>query len=139
MKLSLALIIFLLILPSSICVAGELSKSDAIEIAEKFILENGYTDAPSNQIKEDLDYESIEWANDQNELLNQRFNQLKSSAIGIKKGRKGGEPGWSVAFDIVDAKSNNNCRVVTMNLDGTDIRVEHVDGKRPAFIGFDIE
>lgn len=112
-----------------------LSKEEAIRIGERFVLENGYTSAPPELIKQQLDHESIEWQGDRKEMLQHRYNSLKPKAIGAKRGRKGETAGWSVAFDRVagDSSSPATCRVVTMDDDGSNMRMEHVDGVRNAF------
>lgn len=131
--------LLLVILFSAVAYAEEITKRQAIETAELFILQNGYTDAPPDQIKDNLDYETIELQYNREDMLKFRFNTLKRKAIGVKRGRKGSNPGWSVAFDYVEERTPNVCRVVTMNPDGSEIRVEHVDGIRSYFIGFDID
>lgn len=116
--------------------ATDLTKEQSVVLAEKFILENGYTDAPAGALKETLDNESIEWVASRDGLLKERFNSLGKKAIGAKSGRKNQNKGWSVAFDYVNTQYQASCRVVTMNLDGSDIRLEHVDGSREFFAGF---
>ena len=139
MKLGLSVIILTLSLSMTVY-ANDLTKNEAIKMAELFILQNGYTNAPANEIKKELNIETIEFANDREDLLQHRFNTLKRKAIGIRKGRKSEEvAGWSVAFDYVDAKSKDHCRVVTMDPDGSNMGVEHVMGIRSYFVGFDIE
>ena len=126
---------FLAMLSGWPCVySEELRQPQAIELAETFILENGYTDAPREEIKERLDFESLEWMVDRQQLLQQRFDSLRREAIGIRPRRRGG-PGWSVAFAFVHHGAHR-CRVVTMNPDGTQIRIEHVDGLTLGFLGF---
>jgi hypothetical protein len=115
--------------------AEDLTKAEAVVLAEKFVL-NGYTNAPPKHIKEDLNHESIEWQPDRDRLLKLRYNSLTQKAIGVKEGRRSKKIGWSVAFDIPDLQDKSICRVVTMNIDGSEIRIEHVDGKREYFIGF---
>jgi hypothetical protein len=118
--------------------ATDLSKDMAILRAEAFIAENGYTDSPPAQIKKVLDLESTEWANKSDEIQRQRFNTLNRHAIGIRRSRRGESDGWSIAFDYTNSSvTRENCRVVTMNPDGTSIRVEHQDGIRKFFAGFD--
>jgi hypothetical protein len=118
--------------------AQSISQEAAVALAEKFIAENGYTKSAPDQIKQQLVFESIERAHTRNEMLRHRYNTLQPKAIGVKKGRKGSNEGWSVAFDHAAASrgGQDTCRVVTMNADGSDIRIEHVDGFRKAFAGF---
>jgi hypothetical protein len=119
--------------------AGQpISRSAAVALAQKFVAENGYTDIPKGEVKEKLDPESIEWNGSRKEVLASRFNTLRRLAIGIKDGAKSNTDGWSVAFDYVaGGASSKNCRVVTMDRDGANIRMQHVDGIRSYFAGFD--
>lgn len=132
----------LLLLPA-LAWAASLSKEEAIQTAERFVLENGYTNAPREKVKAQLDHESIEMIVEGKEareqLLDARVDTLKLKAIGIRKGRKGGSDGWSVAFEYTNPSLNETCRVVTMNSDGTNMRVEHVDGILSFFKGFDLD
>lgn len=96
---------------------------------------NGYTDVNESELKEKLDYESIERISSRDQLLKLRFNTLKPKAIGAR----GGEKAWSVGFDYMVAATSGDrrvCRVVTMKGDGAEIRMEHKDGFRDAFEGF---
>ncbi len=115
-----------------------LSQKAAVALAEKFVVRNGYTDAPPDQVKHDLDFESIEFAENREEMLRQRRNTLRPRAIGVKRGRRSNKSGWSVAFDFTKSVDANpgSCRVVTMDSDGSNIRIEHVDGLRKFFVGF---
>ncbi|MES3022019.1 MAG: hypothetical protein V4857_10595 [Pseudomonadota bacterium] len=114
-----------------------LAIEEAVKIAEKFVAENGYTNLPEASLKRALDGESIEWTSDRQRLVARRLNTLLPGAIGAKSGRRNASAGWSVAFDFASKLGDpNTCRVVTMASNGTDIRVEHVDGIRKYFIGF---
>ncbi len=115
-----------------------LSQKAAVALAERFIVENGYTTSLSNQIKQHLDRESIEWTDRRSEMLKQRHNTLQPIAIGAKPGRKGSKSGWSIAFAYSAGVrgGQDSCRIVTMDADGSNIRIEHVDGIREYFSGF---
>ncbi len=119
-------------------VPQELTQQMAVLVAEKFIAENGYTDLSQTQVKQNLDLESITWERSREELLKSRFNSLKPKAIGVRNGRRDSPKGWSVAFDYSTPSDSTPpvCRVVTMNADGSEARIEHVDGKREFFAGF---
>ena len=112
-------------------------KAKAIATAEQFVKDNGYTDASENVLKSRLDHESLEFGQNRAEMVKIRFNTLRPKAIGIRKGKKGATPGWSVAFEYTKSDSPDTCRVVTMNPDGTDIQMQHVDGLLPYFKGFE--
>jgi hypothetical protein len=136
-KLILAVVLGVLA-PCSSAFGQALSQQAAVALAEKFVAANGYTDAPHNQLKKQPNFESIEFSASQGEMMQHRYNTLRPKAIGAKRGRKGGEAGWSVAFDYMPrvAADQDSCRVVTMGLDGSNIRIEHVDGVRSYFAGF---
>jgi len=109
----------------------------AVRIAEVFVAENGYTDLPESDVKQALDSESVEWTSSRRKLLVQRRNTLLPTAIGAKYGRKYAETGWSVAFDYTSQRgAPGSCRIVTMDLNGHEVRIEHVDGIRKYFLGF---
>lgn len=101
-----------------------LTETQAIEFAEKFIAQNGYTDLSPN--REKLAYESIEWGSNVDEMLRTRHNTLERKAFGISPERKGNSAGWTVVFKYKNS-SKKNGRAVTMDLDGSKARVEHVD------------
>lgn len=101
-----------------------LTQSEAVALAEQFIAQNGYTDLPPDKTK--LSYETIEWETNVDRMLQQRHNTLERRAYGVRRGRKGGDPGWTVAFRY-KGQAGATGRAVTMNLDGTEPRVEHVD------------
>lgn len=109
----------------------QVSSERAVELAERFVRENGYTDAPDSVIKAQLDQESIEWTNDRAEAIEARRNTLLPKAIGVKAAN--GE--WGVAFDRVSHPGT--CRVVTMRKDGTRMKLQHQDGIRGSWIGFE--
>ena len=71
--------------------ADHLTKEQVISIAEEFVITNGYTDAPADKIKADLNLESIERASDRDAILKFRFNTLKPRAINVKKFAKNRE------------------------------------------------
>jgi hypothetical protein len=108
-----------------------LSRDEAAELAERFVRENGYTNAPQSEVRSRLNYESIERADNRAELLKSRWNTLSPKAIGIKATADG----WGVAFDYV-ADHPGICRVVTMKVNGADIRMQHEDGLRGFWLGF---
>lgn len=101
----------------------ELTEAQAIEFAEKFIRQNGYTDLPPD--KENLASESIEWESNVDEMLKTRHNTLERKAFGISRGRKGNSVSWTVVFKYKNSSSKNG-RAVTIDLDGNKARVEHV-------------
>lgn len=120
--------------------AQDISQAEAVRRAERFVLENGYTSATADQVRAELDPESIERSSNREKVLAGRFNTLKPKAIGAKIGARGRDDGWSIAFDFTSAESSEGrplCRVLTMSKGGVDLRMEHVDGFRESFAGFD--
>ncbi len=105
-----------------------LTEAQAIRFAEQFIAQNGYTDLPPDKTK--LTYETIEWESNIRETLKYRHDTLERKAYGVVRGRKAGSAGWTVVFRFkhpADLEERSLGRAVTMNLDGRDARVEHVD------------
>jgi hypothetical protein len=101
-----------------------LTQRQAVALAEQFIAQNGYTDLPPDKTK--LAHETIEWEPDVDRMLQRRHATLERHAYGILRGRKGGERGWTVVFCYKEHCGSTG-RAVTMNLDGSEPRVEHVD------------
>lgn len=122
-----------IVMLSLLCVANsaaqkkELGEAEAIKLAEQFIAQNGYTDLPPDRSK--LAYETIQWESNVDKMLKGRHDTLERKAYGIVRGRKGGAPGWTVVFRYrhpSNQQMRRNGRAVTMNLDGSEMRVEHV-------------
>jgi len=74
-------------------------------------------------------------------ILDMRFNSPQPKAIGAGPDDYDGLDHWSVAFDFVKSQWRKEaiCRAVTMDLDGSHIRVEHKDGFRKYFAVFDLD
>lgn len=105
-----------------------LTEAEAIRRAEEFIRENGYTDLPPREGR--LDCETVEWKKDRDSLLKRRYDTLERKAFAVARHRKGGVPGWSVAFRQKAARSGpdgETGRAVTMDPDGGNMRLEHLD------------
>ena len=106
----------------------QFTQEQAVKAAEQFIAQNGYTDISPDKSK--LSYETIEWESDVDRMLKVRHNTLERKAFGVVTSRKGGTAGWTVVFRYkqrVVRPTQTNGRAVTMNLDGSNMRVEHVD------------
>jgi hypothetical protein len=106
-----------------------ISADQAVDRAQQFVRDNGYTDAPSLP-PEDLTPESIEWDTRERWSISRR-GSLVGSAYGYLVGRRGGASGWTVIFcysrpEEEDMKKRPVGRAVTMNVDGSQPRVEHV-------------
>lgn len=106
----------------------QLTQAEAVALGEQFIAQNGYTDLAPDKTK--LSYENIEWESNVDRMLQQRHDTLERHAYGMVRGRKGGSAGWTVVFRYthpIDGRARSTGRAVTMNLDGSEPRVEHVD------------
>ncbi len=118
------LIVFVLVLLSG-CVSAPkgLTQAEAVRLAEIFIIENGYTDLPATRTK--LSFESLEFFGDDTEvMLQQRHDTLERKSVSA-----GGEKdaGWTVVFRYAHHPDANVGRAVTMNFDGSKMRVQHQD------------
>lgn len=108
--------------------SGETPEEKAVRLAEEFVARNGYTDLPPD--RNNLSYESIEWASDKDKLLWSRHDSLERKAYGIRRGGKMGGPGWTVVFKpkgLNGDASRKTGRAVTMDGDFNNLRVEHKD------------
>src|SRR5262245_59655886 len=131
-KLYVALIILPLIsgAPAVSQTKKKLTEAEAIQAAEKFIADNGYTDLPPIADKTKLAYESVEWASDSDELLKQRHNTLERKAYGLRNNGRLMKPGLTIVFRRTD--KCRDCKIefgrwVTMDPYGRNMRVEHKD------------
>jgi hypothetical protein len=128
-KKSFAIVsVMLLVVAVVHCQKGRLSQSEAVALAEQFIAQNGYTELPPDKNK--ISYEAMEPSSNLEQMLQERHNTLERLAYGFRSGRKGGAAGWTVVFRYahpIDRHATSTGRAVTMNLDGTEIRIEHVD------------
>jgi hypothetical protein len=129
LKMRMTRLIFVLWVNSiGFAFSGEtkITRYQAITLAERIIKENGYTGAPVD--KSHYRSESLEFGSDTNSILLRRKGTLKPRAYGTLIGRKSDSLGWTVAFEYTkpENKSEPVGRAVTMDLDGGNIRVEHV-------------
>jgi hypothetical protein len=107
--------------------SSALAPLQAVRKAEEFIALNGYTDAPPSSDIGTLTPESLEWFG-RERWVEHRRDPLEGRAYGYFCGRRGGAPGWTVVFRYKSASENAGTgRSVTMDLDGGNPRVEHVD------------
>lgn len=126
-KLIIAVASLLLVFPIADARGKKLKQAEVIKLAERFIMLNGYTDLPPNKSRVVL--ESIEASPNTDELLKKRRNTLERKAYGIAQGRKTGSFGWTVVFrykDRSDPEMHKIGRAVTMDADGSNMRVKHV-------------
>lgn len=115
-----------------------ITKEEAIQLAEQFIIDNGYTNLPADKSK--LSFELF----DQNKInvdsiLKHRYNTLKPKAFCISEDKDL----WNVGFlsnkvdlnrlDSIQRQSNLSGRAVIVMKDGKAIRIAH---KTPLFSYF---
>jgi hypothetical protein len=98
----------------------------AVEIAERFVRENGYTDfVPQDASK--LTAESFE-RSERGEWIARRHNKLRPRALGYMARGKDSKRGWTVGFEPVSPSANAGTgRAVTMDEYGEGLTVQHKD------------
>ncbi|MFN2414375.1 MAG: hypothetical protein ABR603_04465 [Pyrinomonadaceae bacterium] len=105
----------------------ETPEEKPVRLAEEFVARNGYTDLPAD--RENLSYESIEWAGGTDEMLEWRRDSLERKAYGIYYSGRGRERGWTVVFRPTDRYDNvmpgAEGVAVTMDENFENLRVEH--------------
>jgi hypothetical protein len=99
----------------------------AVQIAERFVRENGYTDFIPDDPRQ-LVPESMEFSRDRRDWLKGRHNTLKPKAVGYRKGSRNDPKGWTVGFALVKPSDATRAvgRAVTMDTRGRSVRVEHM-------------
>jgi hypothetical protein len=107
----------------------KLTENEAITLAEQFVAQNGYTDAPANKSK--IAYESLERYTDIDKMLDFRKNTLKRKAYGICHKAKR-QRGWTIVFEFKNPNSQTSDekpvgRAITMDEFGDKIKMEHCD------------
>ncbi|SDH80720.1 hypothetical protein SAMN04488062_11517 [Flavobacterium omnivorum] len=125
-------------LTSGFKTSDQLSKEQAIKLAEKFIVDNGYTSLPGDKSK--LSYELFDSENNVDNILKGRHNSLNPKAFCISEDTDR----WNVGFlsSSVDKtklnssqrKSNLKGRAVIVMKSGNEIRIAH---KEPLFSYFE--
>ncbi len=135
----LTIIVFgvLWIFTSSFQKTNELTKEQAIELAEQFIIDNGYTNLSANKTK--LNYELLD-ENNMDSVLARRNNTLHKKAFCISEN----EDRWDVGFlstnihinklDSTKRQTNLSGRAVIVMKNGKEIRIAH---KEPLFSLFE--
>jgi hypothetical protein len=116
-------------------VPKKITPKAAVSIAEKFVVDNGYTCYPPTK---PLVQSEISLPLTQAELLSGRHNSLDPKAYGVNSGNKGG-PGWTVIFVHPKQAFADSCsskrskindkadtgRAVTMDEYGNYVVMEH--------------
>lgn len=104
-----------------------IKETEAISLAEDFIVKNGYTQLPATE-KSKLTAELYDKLITFEQVMKLRHNSLNPKAYGLIKKRRTSQ-GWTIVFTRTPNKefNPNNGRGVSMNLDGTNILMEPVE------------
>jgi hypothetical protein len=120
----------------------EINESEAIRLAEEFIVDNGYTNLPPSEDKSKLKCESVHCGLDDWEMKNIRHNSLSRNTYGIwrydlKKRGKGSwtvvfryncdHPEFSRTFPDWEKACKTQGRAVTIDLYGNNLHMMHQD------------
>jgi len=142
MKIFIRTILMLVLiwtLISSFQIGDTLTQEQAIKLAEKFIIDNGYTSLPANKSK--LSYELFDQLGNNNvdSILKWRHNTLQTKAFCIG----GDKTRWDVGFlstsvdlnklDSIQRQTDLSGRAVIVMKGGKEIRIAHKDPRFSSF------
>ena len=110
----------------------QMTKEQAVKLAEQFIIDNGYTNFPADKSK--LSYELFDqYENNVDSILKRRHNTLQPKAFCISEDKDR----WDVGFlstgvdlsklDSAQRQTNLSGRAVIVMKDGKEIRIAHKD------------
>jgi hypothetical protein len=114
-------------------IGDTLTQEQAVKIAERFIIDNGYTSLPADKSK--LNYELLDQLGENNldSILKWRHNTLQLKAFCILED----EDKWDIGFlstkvdlsklDSIQRQKNLRGRSIVVTKDGKEIRMEHKD------------
>jgi DUF4097 and DUF4098 domain-containing protein YvlB len=116
----------------------QMTKEQAIKLAEQFIINNGYTSLPADKSK--LSYELFDqYENNVDSIPKHRYNTLQQKAFCISEDKDW----WDVGFlstsidlnklDSIQRQTNLSGRAVIVMKNGKEIRIAH---KEPLFSYF---
>lgn len=110
----------------------QLTKEQAVKLAEQFIIDNGYTNLPADKSK--LSYELFDqYENNVDSILKHRRNTLQAKAFCISEDKDRWDVGFlSICVDLskldsIQRQTNLSGRAVIVMKDGTEIRIAHKD------------
>lgn len=98
-----------------------ISQAQAIQLAESFLITQGYTDQPTDIQLENVAFEPGEFASSIEKVLETRKDLLKLPAYGARQ--YGEFNKWAVAFEYINYV-NNIGRGVSMDSLGNNIRLD---------------
>lgn len=119
-------------LTSAFQTTDQITKEQAVKLAEQFIIDNGYTNLPVDKSK--LSYELFDqYENNVDSILKRRHNTLQPKAFCISEDKDR----WDVGFlstgvdlsklDSIQRQTNLSGRAVIVMKDGKEIRIAHKD------------
>lgn len=110
----------------------QLTKEQAVKLAEQFIIDNGYTNLPADKSK--LSYDLFDqYENNVDSILKHRRNNLQAKAFCISEDKYRWDVGFlSIGVDLskldsIQRQTNLSGRAVIVMKDGTEIRIAHKD------------
>ncbi len=107
----------------------KITKSQAIQKAEEFVKNQGYTDFKIS-LNSKIQYESLQRGKNDADIITCRFNNLKSKSVGITEVTERYNIGFEYSDKVIAEVSNYNPKYVrwlSMNIDGRDIKIHHKD------------
>lgn len=100
-----------------------LTAEKAVALAEKWIVEQAYTDDTAGVKVKNIVFEKDEFATDTLKIIKNRHNTIRTKAIGAKEY---GEKSWAVGFPHVE-KENNIVRAVLIDSIGENVKMAAKD------------
>ncbi len=113
-----------------------LEPKQAVEIAEKFVVANGYTETSVNRT-ENLYLEEDENASDLKNILAARLGSIESNAVFAAVKEQDGETFWSIQFFFNESRPeySTSAREVRVSLDGSKVWMNPKLVESPAHVG----
>ena len=110
------------------CVANQkITKKEAIGLAEKYVVEQGFTDKKPDLNTTQIDLDIVEAYLEIDRIVELRYNQLDDKAIYSKKIKEG----WIIGFDYKERrqrkglKQMKEVKAVLISKNGKDISMIH--------------
>ena len=106
---------------------GIIDARQAVQIAERFVRDNGYTDYVPENIRR-LEPERLEFSASPREWYQQRHASLQPQAVGYRKGGRNDPEGWTIGFALVEGRGRKPDvgRGVSMDARGHSVTMEHM-------------
>ncbi len=114
---------FIVIIGLTSCGTSKLSENQAKELAENYIVKQGYMDKPVKVDSMDIKPDIVEKMIARKNVINLRRNTLKPDAVFASKGLRR----WTVGFQ--NNRDSTRLRIVRIYQNGKRIEMEHQDLK----------